>query len=48
VVIQGPTKNIYGAVVSGTVFKEIADKIYANGIENTNKIVTPSNKMPYS
>lgn len=35
VVIQGPTKEIYGASVSGTVFKEIADKVYANGLENT-------------
>jgi cell division protein FtsI (penicillin-binding protein 3) len=35
VVIQGPTKQIYGASVSGTVFKEIADKVYASGIENT-------------
>jgi len=33
VVIQGPTRNIYGAKVSGTVFKEIADKVYANGFE---------------
>ena len=31
VVIQGPTNNIYGSVVSGTVFKEIADKVYALG-----------------
>ena len=30
VVIQGPTKNIFGSVVSGTVFKEIADKVYAH------------------
>ncbi len=48
VVIQGPTKNIYGAVVSGTVFKEIADKIYANGLGNFNKVEEQSNKMPYS
>jgi cell division protein FtsI (penicillin-binding protein 3) len=34
VVIQGPTQSIYGAIVSGTVFKEIADKIYATGLEN--------------
>jgi len=33
VVIQGPTRNIYGAKVSGTVFKEIADKVYASGFE---------------
>ena len=48
VVIQGPTKNIYGAVVSGTVFKEIADKIYANGLDNVNAVAEPSPKMPYS
>ena len=35
VVIQGPTKQIYGSLVSGTVFKEIADKVYASGLENT-------------
>jgi cell division protein FtsI (penicillin-binding protein 3) len=33
VVIQGPTKNIYGSIVSGSVFKEIADKVYASSIE---------------
>ncbi|MFN3916897.1 MAG: penicillin-binding protein [Flavobacteriales bacterium] len=33
VVISGPTRNIYGAVVSGTVFKEIADIVYASGLE---------------
>ena len=33
VVIQGPTRQIYGAQVSGTVFKEIADKVYAMGSE---------------
>lgn len=48
VVIQGPTKNIYGAVVSGTVFKEIADKVYASGIDNKNNIAEESNNMPYS
>jgi cell division protein FtsI (penicillin-binding protein 3) len=30
VVIAAPTKGIYGADVSGTVFKTIADKVYAN------------------
>ncbi len=33
VLIQGPTKDIYGSVVSGNVFKEIADKVYASTIE---------------
>lgn len=48
VVIQGPTKNIYGAVVSGTVFKEIADKVYASGLDNLNSVADESTKMPYS
>lgn len=33
VVVAAPTKSIYGNVVSGTVFKEIADKVYATDIE---------------
>jgi cell division protein FtsI (penicillin-binding protein 3) len=33
VVIAAPTKGIYGADVSGTVFKTIADKVYANSLE---------------
>lgn len=48
VVVQGPTKNIYGAVVSGTVFKEIADKVYASGLDNLNSVAEESTKMPYS
>ncbi len=50
VVVQGPTRNIYGAVVSGTVFKEIADKVYASDIENSMDphLVMPELKMPYS
>ena len=48
VVIQGPTKNIYGSVVSGTVFKEIADKVYASGLDNYNDVVEESNSMPFS
>lgn len=48
VVIQGPTKNIYGSVVSGTVFKEIADKVYASGLDNFNNVVEESNSMPFS
>jgi cell division protein FtsI (penicillin-binding protein 3) len=48
VVVQGPTKNIYGAVVSGTVFKEIADKVYASGLDNFNDVAEESNTMPYS
>lgn len=33
VVVQGPTKDIYGSIVSGTVFKEIADKVYASSVD---------------
>ena len=33
VVIAGPTKQIYGAQVSGSVFKEIADKVYAGSLQ---------------
>ncbi len=33
VVVAAPTKSIYGNVVSGTVFKEIADRVYAQDIE---------------
>jgi cell division protein FtsI (penicillin-binding protein 3) len=33
VVIAGPTQQIYGAQVSGVVFKAIADKVYANSLQ---------------
>jgi cell division protein FtsI (penicillin-binding protein 3) len=33
VVINGPTKDIYGATVTGPIFKEIADKIYATSLD---------------
>jgi cell division protein FtsI (penicillin-binding protein 3) len=33
VVIAAPTKNIYGAEVSGTVFKAIADKVYSSSLQ---------------
>ena len=39
VVVQGPTKNIFGSVVSGTVFKEIADKVYAHEFSKENRLV---------
>ena len=39
VVVQGPTKNIFGSVVSGTVFKEIADKVYAHEFSKENTYV---------
>ncbi|WP_175437488.1 penicillin-binding protein [Crocinitomix algicola] len=33
VVIAGPTKQIYGAQVSGTVFASIANKVYSSSLE---------------
>lgn len=49
VVVQGPTKQIYGAVVSGTVFKEIADKVYAKSFESKEEEMEEDFvKMPYS
>lgn len=33
VVISAPSKNIYGAVVSGTVFGAIANKVYASNLQ---------------
>ena len=49
VVVQGPTKNIFGSVVSGTVFKEIADKVYAQEFKKENDIKNDSlNHFPYS
>lgn len=52
VVINGPTKDIYGATVTGPIFKEIADKIYATSLEMHNA-VAPKNELvagrpPYS
>ena len=49
VVVQGPTKNIFGSVVSGTVFKEIADKVYAHEFQKENIVLKDSlNRYPYS
>ena len=49
VVVQGPTKNIFGSVVSGSVFKEIADKVYAQEFHKENSIKNDSsNHFPYS
>lgn len=33
VVVSGPTRNIYGAVVSGTVFNAVANKVYASSLQ---------------
>ena len=48
VVIQGPTQNIFGSIVSGTVFKEIADKVYAMGIMKSKKIEEIDPYYPFS
>ena len=48
VVIQGPTKNIYGSIVSGTVFKEIADKVYAMGNMENKEIEMQDLYYPFS
>ena len=48
VVIQGPTQNIFGSIVSGTVFKEIADKVYAMGIMKSNKTEELDPNYPFS
>ena len=49
VVVQGPTKNIFGSVVSGTVFKEIADKVYAQEFhKESTKYNDSNNRFPYS
>ena len=49
VVVQGPTKNIFGSVVSGTVFKEIADKVYAQEFHKETILYNDSlNRFPYS
>jgi cell division protein FtsI (penicillin-binding protein 3) len=49
VVVSAPTQNIYGAVVSGTVFTAIANKVYASSLQyhdpvnsaNTQKKIVP-------
>ena len=49
VVIAGPTKQIYGAQVSGSVFKAIADKVYASSLQyhqSLNKHKKPTKTLP--
>ena len=48
VVIQGPTTNIYGSIVSGTVFKEIADKVYALGNMENKELQMEDLYYPFS
>jgi len=48
VVIAGPTQQIYGAQVSGVVFKAIADRVYANSLQyhNTFNATVATKKLP--
>ena len=48
VVIAGPTQQIYGAQVSGVVFKAIADRVYANSLQYHNSFNSTivSKKLP--
>ena len=48
VVIAGPTQQIYGAQVSGVVFKAIADRVYANSLQYHNSFnsTVVSKKLP--
>ncbi len=47
VLIQGPSRDIYGSIVSGTVFKEIADKVYASSTEiNQDQLVNDDKSVP--
>lgn len=52
VTIAGPTRQIYGAQVSGTVFTAIADKVYSSSMEyqddfNENPIVATVPRIKY-
>lgn len=49
VVIAGPTKQIYGAQVSGTVFASIANKVYSSSLEyhpNFNALPVNQQRLP--
>jgi len=49
VVVSAPSKNVYyGNLVAGPVFKEIADKIYANRIELQNEVAIAEIEGPRS
>jgi cell division protein FtsI (penicillin-binding protein 3) len=45
VVIAGPTKQIYGAQVSGSVFKAIADKVYASSLQYHESVNSEHNQI---
>ncbi len=52
VVVNGPSNNVYyGNVVAGTVFKDIADRVYATGLDMMDERVEKlpdSGVLPYS
>ncbi len=53
VVVNGPSNNVYyGNVVAGSVFKEIADQLYATNLRDTKYYKQPdpilSSDMPYT
>ncbi|MDG5800953.1 penicillin-binding protein [Marinilabiliaceae bacterium ANBcel2] len=45
VMVSAPSNNVYyGNVVAGTVFREIADRVYANDLENIDVFVSSKDK----
>ncbi|MBB79021.1 MAG: hypothetical protein CL844_08480 [Crocinitomicaceae bacterium] len=46
VVVSAPTRNIYGATVSGTVFTAIANKVYASSLKYHKPINSKLDKKP--
>lgn len=48
VVVNAPSQNVYyGNLVAGPIFKEVADKVYANSLE-MHKPLAPQNYQAYS
>lgn len=53
VVVNAPTQNVYyGNLVAGPIFKEVADKVYANSLKMHNEMQRQKNyansRIPYS
>lgn len=48
VVINNPKKGYYGGAIAGPVFKEVAEKIYASGIDSHSDIETNPLVVDYS
>ncbi len=53
VVVNAPSQNVYyGNLVAGPIFKEVADKVYANSVEMheplTAQKITANSAIPYS